>query len=523
LSDAGLVELPPGSLVQDRYLIMRPVGQGGLSTVYQVRDTHGPGSPVYALKEQWDRSQGARKQFAREAGWLKALDHPNIPKVTAFFEWRGRLYLVMEFIDGENLEQKLERAGGRPLPESQVLSWVLPICDALTYLHTRVPPILHRDVKPANIIVTPTGRPVLVDLGIAKEHGPVANKTATFVRKAGTEGYAPPEQYAAAGLSGPWSDVYGYAATVYHLLTTQIPPTAVERVALDARLAPPGAYNPTVCKTTDAAIMRALAIRPQDRFPTVAHLKHALQSGATSGPLSPYAAGQTPSGPSLWSGSLPTLERAQVVPSALPSTGQSVSAPRARAVPSTHPTGASSGPLSSPTSATAGRAAAAKRVAPVTLRIDDPARSETESHLADGRRPLLWWSMLAAVALIAAAAAVIMLHLYAPIDRSTPSATVNGYFAALESQDYTRAWEYTASSTNSPNLQPTFIRDAQADDALNGRVLSIVVSTSTGDGSSHETVAILVTRAGTPHEPASETVHLTQYAGNWLIDSIVPG
>lgn len=523
MSDAEVVQLSPGTLVQDRYLIVRPVGQGGLSTVYQVSDTQSAGPHVYALKEQLDLSQAARKQFAREAGWMKALDHSNIPKVTAFFEWRRRLYLVMEFIAGENLEQKLERTGGRPLLESQVLPWVLPICDALTYMHSRTPPILHRDVKPANIIVTPTGRPVLVDLGIAKEHGPVAHKTATFVRKAGTEGYAPPEQYAAAGLSGPWSDVYGLGATVYHLLTAQIPPTAVERVALDANLQPPSAFNPSVSLATDVAIMRALAIRPQDRYPTVAHFKQALQGSATAGALTPSRRPQTGTASGTLSGSLPSslpsLEGARVVPPALPRTGMPVAgAPL--------PSGAMqvprepSGPLVAHAGAGTVRPATGTRAAPTTRPAPDLAGEDADGRQAEGGKAVFWWAALAASALLVVAVVAVALHLYAPLDRSTPQGTVTGYFAAVQQQDYGRAWQYTADSANDPNSQVTFTQNQRADDALSGHVLTYRVVGSAVDNGSHETIVVVVTRAGAPQTAIQETVLLTQYGGNWLIDSI---
>src|SRR5262249_28704207 len=160
----------------------------------------------------------------------------------------------------------------------------------------RLPPILHRDLKPANIIVTPAGHPVLVDLGIAKEHLPGANLTATFVRKAGTEGYAPPEQYTTAGQTGPCSDVYGIGATLYHLLTGCAPPTAGDRVALDVGLIHPRDLNPTLAQQVDAAVCTALALRPVDCDRSVFDFARALQ-GVTIGASSaaPPAARSAPS------------------------------------------------------------------------------------------------------------------------------------------------------------------------------------------------------------------------------------
>src|SRR5258707_3514283 len=298
--------LPVGTTVRERYHILAVVGRGGLGTVYQVRDVLFGKNNVFALKELSDQSLGARKQFELESQWLQSLNHNHIPKVREHFEWDRRLYLVMDFVDGENLEQKLARQGGRPLVEQQVVQWILPICDALHYMHTRPPPILHRDVKPANIIVTPGGHPVLVDLGIAKEHLPGAGMTATFVRKAGTEGYAPPEQYSAAGQTGPWSDVYGLGATLYELLTSMVPPTSVERVALDARLLHPVTVNPAISQRTEWAIFPALSLRPLRPFRTMPAFAQALTG-------IPFAAHSSP--PPAMPPQLPELP--PVVPSAL--------------------------------------------------------------------------------------------------------------------------------------------------------------------------------------------------------------
>src|SRR5215469_5739980 len=269
MPDQAINSLPTGTVVHERYRVTATVGRGGLGTVYQVTDILFGKHNTYALKELVDQSPGARRQFELESRWLQSLDHNHIPKVREHFEWFGRLYLVMDFVDGENLEQKLQHASGRPFPEEQVLRWILPVCDALQYLHTRVPPILHRDIKPANIIVTPAGHVVLVDLGIAKAHIPGANQTGTFARKAGTEGYAPPEQYTASGQTGPWSDVYALGATLYQLLGGHVPPTAIERVTYDTVLIPPNHVNPAISPWVSAALLRALALRPSERFQSV--------------------------------------------------------------------------------------------------------------------------------------------------------------------------------------------------------------------------------------------------------------
>ncbi|MBA3825095.1 MAG: protein kinase [Ktedonobacterales bacterium] len=268
--------LSVGTHLIDRYNIVAVVGQGGLGTVYQIRDIRVPNT-FFALKETFDLSEGARKQFEAEARWLAQLAHPNIPHTRDYFEWNDRLYLVMDFISGENLEYKLIRNSHRPLGELDVVRWIQPICDALAYLHAQTPPIIHRDVKPANIIVTPNGRPALVDLGIAKEWlGEGDNRTDTFIRKAGTEGYAPPEQYAGKGTTGPHSDIYSLGATMYHLLTGQVPTSAVERAALDHPLIAPRKLNPRLSPQVEAVIVRALAIRPGDRYANMRDMSGAL-------------------------------------------------------------------------------------------------------------------------------------------------------------------------------------------------------------------------------------------------------
>ena len=180
-------------------------------------------------------------------------------------------------------------------------------------------------------------------------------------------------------------------------------------------------------------------------------------------------------------------------------------------------------PISATGAAIGGQRRSRAGAAPLTRPIDESRSPEAGSRQNDGGRGVFWWTALAAIVLLAVAAVAIVLHVYAPLDRSTPSATVTGYFNALSAQDYTRAWHYTAGSADDPTSQASFLQNQRADDALSGRVLSMRVISSQEDSSSHETVMISVTRSGSPQSTIHETVLVTQYGGNWLIDSITPG
>lgn len=537
--------LPIGTIVHSRYQISAVVGRGGLGTVYQVVDVLFSKHNIFALKELLDQSSGARKQFELESQWLQSLDHNNIPKVREHFEWQQRLYLVMDFVEGENLEQKLARLGGRPLPERQVIEWVLPICDALQYLHTRMPPILHRDVKPANIIVTPSGHPVLVDLGIAKEHLPGARMTATFVRKAGTEGYAPPEQYSTAGQTGPWSDVYGLGATLYHLLTGHIPPTAVERVALDNALIRPSVMNPGVNPRTGAAIVRSLALRPSDRFQSIAEFKSALAQAIDAStpavrsntlysaptPAAPYS--QPPHGQPL----NPYSIKPNVKPVKEPSNPyvgmrhDSPTSPMPSSVPPSSPpslphasqislhTGnlGSSQPDGNTTQLPAITSSSLNRIASVA---PNSSRNRTTAPPKFVRAP--WLAVIAlCLVMIGATSAYMVIRAAAPPDRSSPTATVNGYFAALHDKDYARAWLFVSASRNDVTTQSELTTEWRADDVRFGAVLNITITDTESDGAGKVTVQAHVVRANSPSTVMNYTLVVTQYDGStWLIDNI---
>jgi serine/threonine protein kinase, bacterial len=545
-SDARI--LPIGTIVHSRYQISGVVGRGGLGTVYQVLDVLFSKHNVFALKELLDQSSGARKQFELESQWLQSLDHNNIPKVREHFEWQQRLYLVMDFVEGENLEQKLTRLGGRPLPERQVLEWILPICDALQYLHSRMPPILHRDVKPANIIVTPSGHPVLVDLGIAKEHLPGARMTATFVRKAGTEGYAPPEQYSTAGQTGPWSDVYGLGATLYHLLTGRIPPTAVERVALDNALIRPGVMNPSINPRVDSAIVRALSLRPSERFQSIADFKNALFQAigisiSTSYSYSPFGA-PAPALSHSKSAQAQPFDAHNIKPNAQPGidpsapyTGirpgnpanpasppsLSMLPPDPLSPPHASPASWNTGELSSsqPSGSSKGLPAMASSSPPDMAFV---APAHTRKHITAPPKFLRtpWLALIAlCLIMVGAGAAYMVVRAAAPPDRSSASATVKGYFAALHNQDYARAWLFVSASRKDVETQSELASEWQADDARFGAVLNSTIASTENEGPGKVTIQVHVLRAKAPNTVMNYTLVVTQYDGStWLIDSI---
>ncbi len=268
--------LPPQTLLQDRYLIVEKLGQGGMAAVYKVRDESKRGAPLRAIKEM---SQAALKEseraqaienFQAEAELLKTLDHPNLPKFYEQFQEEDRYYLVMEYIEGETLEDRLERAG-KGLPEGDVLEWARQLCSVLTYLHERRPPIIFRDLKPGNIMVTKQGQVKLIDFGIAR----IFRRDKTHdTQVLGTPGYAPPEQYGK-GQTDPRSDVYALGVTLHQLLTNYDPSSTPFSLPAIHTL------NPDVSPHVQAAIERATRLKREERFESISELHTALfASGA---------------------------------------------------------------------------------------------------------------------------------------------------------------------------------------------------------------------------------------------------
>jgi len=264
------MSLTTGQTLQNRYRVVSLLGQGGMGAVYRAWDTRL--SISIALKEMipqpgLDSATLAelRQQFRQEATILARLNHPHLVRVTDFFEESGNAYLVMDFVEGESLAERIEREGA--LDEEQVLEWSFQLLSALSYCHSQG--IIHRDVKPQNVIIRPDGQVALVDFGLVKLWDPNDPHTRTAMRGMGTPEYAPPEQYdTQMGHTDPRSDVYSLGATIYHALTGSAPPTATMRIANPELFRLPRTLNPRLSPTVEAVVLRATELAVGRRYAT---------------------------------------------------------------------------------------------------------------------------------------------------------------------------------------------------------------------------------------------------------------
>ena len=271
--------LVPGQVVHGRYRVLALLSsQGGMSTVYEVMDN--TLNVRCALKEMLpypgtagDVIPELRDQFRQEAQLLASLRHPNLPRVSDHFEEDGNTYLVMEFVYGRRLDEVITQEG--ELSEDEVLEWARQLIGALAHCHERG--VIHRDVKPQNVIITWQGQAILVDFGLAKLLDPKDPHTRTVMRGLGTPEYAPPEQYdTKKGGTDPRTDIYSLGATLYHALAGVAPPTATERVVDPEILKPVRHSRDGVSEVTDRVLMKAMSLRPDYRFQSIAEMHQAL-------------------------------------------------------------------------------------------------------------------------------------------------------------------------------------------------------------------------------------------------------
>ncbi|HTF99863.1 MAG TPA: serine/threonine-protein kinase [Nitrospirota bacterium] len=260
-------------VLNKRYEIIGVLGRGGMGSVYKVRDRKRQNT-VFAVKEL--RAAGlpvhkireAVNLFQTEARILVRLSHPNIPKVRDYFSSRSSHYIVMEYIPGRTLEDLLAARKGKPVNERVALTWALQICRALHFLSVQKPkPVVFRDLKPSNIMITGDGRVKLIDFGIARFFKPDRQED-TYIY--GTPGYAAPEQYGL-GQTDVRSDIYALGATLHHCLTGRGPSEA------DRELSDPRKINPRISKETAAVVSKALSHDREKRYQSAFAMKQAIQ------------------------------------------------------------------------------------------------------------------------------------------------------------------------------------------------------------------------------------------------------
>lgn len=292
------------TLLHERYLLEKEIARGGMGAVYRAYDNRLKKS--FAVKqfclsslptEQETRVHGddriapmpgvrstppptreqAIAQFQREAQILANLKHPNLPNVIDVFADGDDWYLVMDLIDGDNLETVMKNAESGRVPEAEVLQWMDQVMDALEYCHQEG--IVHRDVKPANVIVDRQGRVYLVDFGIVKDK----TQSQTLLQAA-TPGFSSPEQHSTRTPTDTRSDIYSLGATIYALLTGQAPPSPADRQL--EPMACPREIVEQISALVDRAIVKAMAIKPEDRHQSIAEMRAALAekaAGSTDG------------------------------------------------------------------------------------------------------------------------------------------------------------------------------------------------------------------------------------------------
>jgi outer membrane protein assembly factor BamB/tRNA A-37 threonylcarbamoyl transferase component Bud32 len=286
--------LLPGTVLEDRYEILRVAGRGGMSTVYAARDLRfGQVERLCAVKEMFDIDPDTRVRalrlvnFERESALLATLSHPAIPRIYDYFSHGGLVYLVLEFVDGQDLERLLA-ARKTPFSEEQIIRWGLEIADVLQMLHAQKPdPIIFRDLKPSNVMLRQSGQIVLIDFGIARTIQ--GRQRGTMI---GTEGYAPPEQYR--GIADARGDIYALGATLHHLATNsdprlETPFTFQER--------PIRALNPDISDELSAVIMKMLAYNPTDRYQSVTDVRADLEAVQRKATIVAYGLHHSPVAP----------------------------------------------------------------------------------------------------------------------------------------------------------------------------------------------------------------------------------
>lgn len=255
-----------GTVIDGKYEVLREIGRGGMSVVYLAMDTHL--NKQWAVKEIRKKGSGKNDEIVvnsllAEANLMKRLDHPALPRIVDIIDNGVTIYVVMDYIEGESLDKILNEYGSQP--EDKVIEWAMQIADALSYLHSQKPPIIYRDMKPANVMLKPEGNIKIIDFGIAREYKEQNLADTTVL---GTKGYAPPEQYS--GQTDPRSDIFALGMTMHHLLTGVDPRNG-------EAYAPVRQWNPELSEGIEIIIDKCVQPAAENRYQNCADLMYDLE------------------------------------------------------------------------------------------------------------------------------------------------------------------------------------------------------------------------------------------------------
>lgn len=274
--------------LQGKYKILQKIGKGGMSFVFKAFSIyHNKECALKEMQDQYLDPESKDKitvQFMNEAVTLSKLNHPGVPYVIETFEDNGKHYLAMEYVSGDSLEDVvMNLPGAQLLTQNQVLGLLWQILAILNYLHNLPEPVILRDLKPSNIMLSSEGKIKIIDFGIAKifEQGGVG-RTMAKIKGSGSSGFAPPEQYGAAGTDRR-SDIYALGATVFYLLTGQVLPDSVDRILSGGRLESAAEYNSTVTAPVQKMMEKMVCLKPADRFQNVAEIAGYLEANGLKG------------------------------------------------------------------------------------------------------------------------------------------------------------------------------------------------------------------------------------------------
>ena len=258
-----------GSLVDGKYKVLRVVGKGGMSVVYQA--VNEKANKIWAIKEvRKDGTQNfevVKQNLIAETDMLKRFNHPNLPSIIDVIDTDDSFLIVMDYIEGNSLSKAIETSGAQS--QEDVIEWAKQLCDVLGYLHSQNPPIIYRDMKPANVMLKPDGNISLIDFGTAREFKSSSVEDTTCL---GTQGYAAPEQYGGHGQTDARTDIYCLGATMYHLITGHNPSTP------PYEMYPIRQWNPMLSSGLEEIITKCTQRNPNDRYQSCAELLYALEN-----------------------------------------------------------------------------------------------------------------------------------------------------------------------------------------------------------------------------------------------------